>query len=76
MKIAICGSMTFYSEMENLGERLNKIGHEVYVPLLRMEAQERGRDRKMSISAWIGQNGGIDAFPQNHSIWNEKARRH
>lgn len=72
MQIAICGSMAFYSEMENIGRQLNKIGHEAYVPLLRMEVQKRGRDRKMSISAWIEQNGGIDAFPQNHPIWNEK----
>ena len=73
MKITICGSMAFHAEMEKIGEQLCKNGHEVEVPLLRIDVEEKGRDRKMSIRALIEQNGGVDAFPQDHSIWKEKA---
>ena len=65
--------MVFHVEMEKIGEQLRKNGHEVEVPLLRINAEERGRDRKMSIRVLIEQNGGIDAFPPGHSIWDEKA---
>ncbi|MEK7501092.1 MAG: hypothetical protein AAB642_03130 [Patescibacteria group bacterium] len=73
MKITLCGSMAFHAEMEKIGEQLHKDGHEVRVPLLRIEAEESGRDRKMSIRALIAQGGGVDAFPQDHPVWKEKS---
>ena len=73
MKITICGSMAFHAEMEKIARQLHKNKHEVKVPLLRIKVKEKGRDRKMSIRALIEQNGGVDAFPQDHSIWDEKA---
>lgn len=65
--------MAFYAEMEKIGEQLRKNGHEVKVPLLRIEVEEKGRNRKMSIRALIEEKGGIDAFPQGHFIWKEKS---
>lgn len=73
MKITLCGSMAFHPEIEKIGEELRKIGHEIQVPLLRIEIENQGGNRKMSIRAVIEQNGGLDAFPHNHPIWKEKA---
>lgn len=73
MKITICGSMTFYKEMEKIHEQLCKNGHEVKIPLLRIGTNEEGANGKISIRALIEQNGNIDAFPQDHPIWKEKS---
>ena len=41
MRITICGSMTFHSEMEKIGQQLRKNGHDVKVPLLRIDVKEK-----------------------------------
>lgn len=74
MKITVCGSMLFHVEMEKVGAQLRGRGHEVEVPELRMDANDSREGGKMSIRDLVEQNGGIDAFPQNHEIWQEKAR--
>lgn len=73
MKITICGSMSFYKEMEDIGEKLQNLGHKVEVPLLRAEVEEFGKSRKMSIRNLIEENGGIDNFDENHEIWKDKS---
>ncbi len=37
MKITICGSMTFHDEMFNIQKKLEKIGHQVKSPSLKVE---------------------------------------
>ncbi len=73
MKITLCGSMKFHDEMEKIAKELESAGHEIKVPLLRIEVKEKGRDRKMSIRAFIESNGGIDSFSNDHDIWEEKS---
>lgn len=73
MKITICGSIMFYEEMESARDRLLKNGHEVKIPELALEVpKEFGSGRKMYFGGYIEENGGIDAFPANHKIWNLK----
>lgn len=69
MKITVCGSIAFYPEMEILKTGLEERGHEVLIPLLRKE--EMG-DRKINFGKYIEDNGGIDAFPPTHPLWNMK----
>ncbi len=38
MKIAICGSIAFYTKMEALRDELKQLGHEVLIPELEVEA--------------------------------------
>ncbi len=73
MKITICGSILFYKEMESARDRLLEIGHEVKIPELALEVpQEFGSGRKVYFGKYIEENGGIDAFPAEHKIWNLK----
>ncbi len=72
MKITVCGSIAFYGEMEALKRDLEARRHEVLVPLLSKEVPELGNDRKFYVGKFIEENGGIDAFPPAHSIWNIK----
>lgn len=73
MKITICGSIGFYKEMESARDELIKQGHEVKIPELALEApQEFGGGKKVYFGQYIEQNGGIDAFPAEHEIWNLK----
>ena len=74
MKITICGSMAFHSGMEKMRGILEKMGHKVKVPLLRIEVEEKGKGRKMSIRKAIEEAGGIDNFPHNHPMWKEKSK--
>lgn len=75
MKIAICGSIGFYEEMESARNELIKHGHEIKIPKLALEVpQEFGGGRKVYFGQYIEQNGGIDAFPAEHEIWNLKER--
>ncbi len=73
MKITICGSIAFYSEMEAVRDELEKLGHEVKIPELADEAPaEFGGDKKVYFGQYVEENGGIDAFPAGHKIWNLK----
>ncbi len=65
--------MKFYKEMENLAEKLREAGHEVKVPLLRIEVEEAGKKRNMSITTFIEERGGIDLFGVDHPVWEEKS---
>ncbi|MEK7501871.1 MAG: hypothetical protein AAB629_03020 [Patescibacteria group bacterium] len=73
MKITLCGSMKFHPEMEKISKELINGGHKVKVPLLRIDVEENGKSRKMSIRAFIESNKGIDSFSHDHPIWNEKS---
>lgn len=73
MKITICGSIGFYKEMESARDELVKNGHEVKIPELALEVpQEFGGGKKVYFGQFIEQNGGIDAFPAGHKIWDLK----
>ncbi len=73
MKITICGSIGVYKEMEIARDRLMEYGHEVKIPELAMEVPEKfGGGKKVYFGKYIEENGGIDAFPPEHEIWNLK----
>ncbi|MFA7216671.1 MAG: hypothetical protein WC095_01665 [Candidatus Paceibacterota bacterium] len=73
MKITICGSIAFYSEMENAMKVLESLGHEVKIPRLALEVpKEMGGGNKVYFGKYIEDNGGIDAFPVGHEIWDMK----
>jgi len=75
MKITICGSIAFYQEMEENKKLLEANGHEVSIPLLSNEAPaEMGGGNKIYFGKFIEDNGGVDAFPPNHEIWNLKEK--
>lgn len=75
MKITVCGSIAFYQEMEELKISLEANGHEVYIPLLSNEAPaEMGGGNKIYFGQYIEDNGGIDAFPIGHQIWDLKEK--
>lgn len=73
MKITICGSIGFYKEMESARDELVRRGYEVKIPELALDApQEFGGGKKVYFGQYIEQNGGIDAFPAEHKIWDMK----
>lgn len=73
MKITICGSIAFYSEMEKIKKSLEANGHEVFIPLLNNEAPaEMGGGKTIYFGKYVEDNGGIDAFPPDHELWNLK----
>jgi len=75
MKITVCGSIAFYEEMEKLKKDLEANGHEVFIPLLSNEAPaEMGGGKKIYFGGYIEDNGGIDAFPANHELWDLKEK--
>lgn len=75
MKITICGSIAFYTEMEKLKEALTAIGHEVRIPFLSNEApKEMGGGNKIYFGKYVEDNGGTDAFPIGHEIWDLKGK--
>lgn len=73
MKITICGSIGFYREMEEARDKLIALGYEVKIPELDQETPpEFGGDKKVYFGKYIEDNGGTDAFPAGHIIWNYK----
>ena len=59
--------------MEEARDELVKLGYEVKIPELALEAPaEFGGDKKVYFGKYIEENGGIDAFPAGHEIWNHK----
>lgn len=73
MKLTVCGSIAFYPEMESLERDLIAHGHDVKIPLLKNDVVEVGGDRKIYFAKYIEDNGGMDAFPPDHHLWNLKA---
>ncbi len=75
MKITVCGSIAFYSEMEQLKISLEAKGHEVYIPLLSNEAPaEMGGGKKIYFGKYVEDNGGIENFPPEHELWDLKEK--
>lgn len=73
MKITICGSMAFYTEMKSVGDELERLGHEVQVPELEAEAPaEFGGAKTINFANYIEKHGGIDAIPADHEMWDQK----
>ena len=73
MKITLCGSIAFYTEMKSIQNQLVNFGHEVKIPELSLKAHEEfGAEKKVYFDGFIQQNGGIDSFPVGHTIWNLK----
>ncbi len=73
MRVTICGSIAFYSEMEEAEQVLKAAGHDVKLPLLALEApREMGGGKTVYFGKYIEDNGGTDAFPAGHSVWNMK----
>lgn len=73
MRITICGSIAFYADMEFARDALVTLGHEVKIPELMLEAPaEFGGGKKVYFGQYIEEQGGIDAFPPEHEIWNLK----
>ena len=67
--------MGFYKEMESVRDDLAKHGHAVKIPELALEVpQEFGGGKKVYFGQYIEENGGIDAFPAEHEIWNLKEK--
>lgn len=59
--------------METLRDELLALGHEVKIPELSLEAPEKfGGGKKLYIGRYVEENGGIDAFPPEHDIWDLK----
>lgn len=75
MKITVCGSIAFYDEMEKLKTSLEANGHEVFIPLLSNDAPaEMGGGKKIYFGKYVEDNGGMDAFPPSHELWNLKEK--
>lgn len=72
MKLTVCGSIAFYNEMEHLKNALEKNGHEVLIPLLSNDSYTVDGDRKISFGKLIEEQGGVDAFPAGHAVWDMK----
>lgn len=74
MKITICGSIAFYTDMEEIGRALEAQGHEVKIPELPSDVVEVVGNKKMYFGEYIEKNGGIDAFSPSHPLWDIKAK--
>ena len=59
--------------MESARDELVKLGHKVKIPELALEVpKEFGKGKKIYFGKHIEDNGGMDAFPAGHKIWNLK----
>ena len=59
--------------MESARDDLVRQGHKVKIPELALEvSREFGTGRKVYFGQYIEENGGIDAFPVGHQIWDLK----
>ena len=73
MKITICGSIRFYPKMEEIRDELVSLGHEVGMPELALEIPlHLTGGKKVFFKRYIEDNGGIEAFPPEHGIWDVK----
>jgi hypothetical protein len=70
MKITICGSIAFYTEISALRDSLQAQGHEVQIPELEHEApHDFGGEKKINFAQYIEEKGGIDAFEKGHEVF-------
>lgn len=60
--------MAFYKQFCEVKEQLEKLGHTVLVPDVEFEI--KGDDA--SIGAYFDRQGGVNAFPPEHEIWEKK----
>lgn len=59
--------------MEDARDALVRRGHEVKIPELAKEVPEQyGGGKKVYFGQFIEENGGIDAFPPTHMLWDLK----
>ncbi len=59
--------------MEVARDELVKLGHKVKIPELALEVPKQfGGGKKVYFGKYIEGNGGMDAFPAGHEIWNMK----
>lgn len=73
MKITICGSIGFYKEMESARDQLVELGHEVKISELTLEVPEEfGGGKKVYFGQYVEENGGMNAFPAGHKLWDLK----
>lgn len=73
MKITICGSMVFWEEMEAVKKILLQHGHQVKTPEVALEVPKKyGGGKRVFFGQYIEQNGGMNAFPADHEIWDLK----
>lgn len=73
MKVTLCGSIAFYKEFEAVRDQLRALGHEAIIPELAKEVPEQyGGGKKVYFGQYVEENGGIDAFPPGHSLWDLK----
>ena len=73
MKITVCGSIAFYSEMQTVEKQLIELGHEVKIPELGKESpKEFGGGKVTYFGGYIEEKGGIDSFGPDHEIWDLK----
>ena len=62
--------MAFYDQFSALKTQLENEGHTVIAPELEFETA--GDDT--SVGAFFDRNGGVDAFPPDHEVWEKKGR--
>ena len=73
MKITVCGSIAFYTQMESVRDQLKQIGHEAKIPELALEVPEEfGSGKNVYFGKYVEDNGGIDAFAPDHALWSLK----
>lgn len=69
MKIALVGSMSFLSRIEEVGEKLKNMGHEVELPKFTQEEIDSGANTFME---YVDSRGGVSAIAPEHEIWKIK----
>ena len=69
MKITLCGSIAFYTEMQEIQNKLEKMGHEVKVPPIEVP----GKDGTM-ISVQEYYNIRREAGADEKWVWDNKAK--
>ena len=74
MKITVCGSMTFYKEMLEIKTSLESVGHEVFLPSVALEVPADQDGENKYFGQHMEKNGGIDAYPAGHLLWDLKAQ--
>lgn len=59
--------------MQKVRDQLIALGYEVIIPELAKEVPEQyGGGKKVYFGQFIEENGGIDAFPPTHMLWDLK----
>lgn len=73
MNITLCGSIGFYTKMVSIRDELMAHNHKVRIPEIAKEIPAKyGSGKKIYFDQYIEYNGGLEAFPAKHAIWNLK----